>query len=137
MLFSRLQSGGTSQNGAREPLETIQSMAGVVGTCDRHSFHSNSAAPPWATLFLFLVLITPLLGCTDTDPANNPLAASCSHRIPTTSKSPHPTQHIAHPETPTSCMVVIFSCNFCVYDNEGELLGAESETCGVCFQTEF
>lgn len=44
---------------------------------------------------------------------------------------------ISHPREPSTCNFPTMSCNACVYDADGMLLRAESETCGVCLKGSF
>lgn len=69
-----------------------------------------------------------LAACDSKDRQDGALSQSCAPRQPATGKI----EKVSHPDKPSSCMVVVMSCNYCEYSEDGTFSHSGSEVCGVC-----
>ncbi len=84
-----------------------------------------------ATMLLVCVLVGGVVVAGGEDMPSPHLAESCL---------PHTTSGIRkslHPDKPTSCYLVVMTCNYCTYDENGYFTGVEWEVCGICVGLSF
>lgn len=78
---------------------------------------------------LWLRLCALILGaCSEEQRSDGGLSQSCPMRTPASKDGE---TRIAHPDKPTSCTVVMMSCNYCTY-KDGQFSHSGSEPCGIC-----
>ena len=69
-----------------------------------------------------------LSACNERDRSDGSVTQECTPRVPATGAE----QRIVHPTKPSSCMAVVLSENYCVYDAEGALSHTTSKVVGGC-----
>lgn len=80
-----------------------------------------------------LIVVAAVFGLTGFSCSDGTLAQDCDPRMPATGQE----EKVPHPKEPSSCRIVVMSCNACVYDADGNFSRVDSETCGACVQSSF